>query len=183
MTTSTFLAKPTALTGSALLLGAFPGPISANCIMRVWHYGSALQPCKCPICRRLITLLIPTEAALRQRHEPEAHQVLEKIEKYNHLFGGGPHSLIQRLRDLPFFVKRMLRELMDPQRSLPLVHRTRMIFAMVLTGIYVLSPIDILPEGMLGIFGLLDDLLIVVTVFLHLAAIYRSALVFRHGRT
>lgn len=35
----------------------------------------------------------------------------------------------QRLRDLPFFIQRLIRELMDPQRSLPLVLRARMIFA------------------------------------------------------
>lgn len=69
--------------------------ISGSCIMRVWHHGSALGPCKCPICRRLITLLIPTETAQRQRHEPEARQVLKKIEKYNRSFGGGSNSLMQ----------------------------------------------------------------------------------------
>nr|XP_029117959.1 E3 ubiquitin-protein ligase RNF170 isoform X2 [Elaeis guineensis] len=118
-----------------------------RCILRVWHHGSALQPCKCPICRRLITLLVPTDAALSQRHDLEASQVLEDIRKYNHLFGGAPRSLIQ----------------------------------MVLSAIYVFSPVDILPEGVLGLVGLLDDFFILLIVFLHLAAIYRSVLVYRHG--
>ncbi|PKA58364.1 hypothetical protein AXF42_Ash013870 [Apostasia shenzhenica] len=152
-----------------------------SCILRVWHHGSALQPCKCPICRRFITLLIPTEYAQRQRHEPETGQVLENIERYNRLFGGGSPTLMQRIRDLPFFIRRLFRELIDPQRSLPLVFRARMIFAMLLSGLYVLSPVDILPEGVLGLVGLLDDLLILLIVFLHLAAIYRSLLVYRHA--
>lgn len=152
-----------------------------SCIIRVWNHGSALRPCKCPICRRLITLLIPTEDAQIHRHEPEAGQVLENIEKYNRSFGGGSPSLVQRLRDLPFFTRRLLRELMDPQRSLPLVFRARMIFAMILSSLYVLSPVDILPEGILGLVGFLDDLLILLIVFLHLAAIYRSILLYRHG--
>eukprot|EP00262_Sarcandra_glabra_P004674 TRINITY_DN1586_c1_g3_i1.p1 TRINITY_DN1586_c1_g3~~TRINITY_DN1586_c1_g3_i1.p1 ORF type:complete len:161 (-),score=8.34 TRINITY_DN1586_c1_g3_i1:77-559(-) len=153
----------------------------SNCILGVWRHGSALRPCKCPICRRLITLLIPCETAQRQRHDPEVGHVLANIKTYNRAFGGGSHSIIQRLQDLPFFLRRLMRDLMDPQRSLPLVIRARVIFAMVLSGIYVLSPIDILPEGILGIVGLLDDLLIVLIVVLHLAAIYRSALLFRHG--
>ncbi|XP_008795581.1 E3 ubiquitin-protein ligase RNF170 [Phoenix dactylifera] len=152
-----------------------------RCILRVWHHGSALQPCKCPICRRSITLLVPTDAAISQRHDLEASQVLENVRKYNRLFGGAPNSLIQRLRDLPFFIRRLSRELMDPQRSLPLVIRARMMFAMALSAIYVLSPVDILPEGVLGIVGLLDDFLFLLIVFLHLAAIYRSVLVYRHG--
>jgi len=35
--------------------------------------------------------------------------------------------------------------------------------------------------GIVGIVGLLDDLLIVLICFLHVAAIYRSVLYFRHG--
>lgn len=153
-----------------------------NCILRVWHHGSsALQPCKCPICRRFITLLIPTDAAAQERQDSETSQILENIENYNRNFGGGPSSLIQRLRDLPFFMRRLLRELMDPQRSLPLVFRARMIFAMVMSAIYVLSPVDILPEGIFGFVGLLDDLIILLIVLLHVSTVYRSVLLYRHG--
>ncbi|KAJ6821672.1 putative sugar phosphate/phosphate translocator [Iris pallida] len=152
-----------------------------NCILGVWHHGSAIQPCKCPICRRSITLLIPSEAARYQLHDSEASQVKENIAKYNRLFGGGSRSLMQRVWDLPFFIRRLLRELMDPQRSLPLVIRARMMFAMILSAVYVISPVDILPEAILGIVGFLDDILIVLIVFLHIAAVYRSILLFRHG--
>ncbi|CAI5526778.1 unnamed protein product, partial [Closterium sp. Naga37s-1] len=34
----------------------------AECILRVWHHSSALVPCKCPICRRTITLLLPSHS-------------------------------------------------------------------------------------------------------------------------
>ncbi|XP_064974521.1 uncharacterized protein LOC103992613 isoform X1 [Musa acuminata AAA Group] len=154
---------------------------TGHCILRVWHHGSALQPCKCPICRRFITLLIPTDAAVQERQDPEASRVLENIEKYNRNFGGGSSSLIQRLRDLPFFIRRLLREMMDPQRSLPFVLRVRVILAMALTAIYVLSPVDIIPEGVFGFVGFLDDLIILLIVFLHLATVYRSVLLYRHG--
>ncbi|CAK9162683.1 unnamed protein product [Ilex paraguariensis] len=71
--------------------------------------------------------------------------------------------------------------MMDPQRSLPLVIRARVYLAMVLSAIYVLSPVDIIPEGLFGIIGLLDDLIIVLICFLHVATLYRSVLLFRHG--
>lgn len=77
----------------------------------------------------------------------------------------------------------------------------------VLSTIYVLSPVDIVPEGngtthcffrsyqftltidqlflmftaVFGFIGLLDDFLILLIVFLHVAAIYRSVLLYRHG--
>lgn len=50
-----------------------------------------------------------------------------------------------------------------------------------LSAIYVLSPVDILPENVLGLFGFFDDFLVLLIVFLHLAAVYRSLLLYRHG--
>ncbi|KAG5233160.1 hypothetical protein OIU76_016170 [Salix suchowensis] len=152
-----------------------------DCIMLVWHHGSALQPCICPLCRRQITLLVPGEASLRERNDPNVAEVLGKIERYNHLFGGNTSSFVQRMQDLPFLLRRLLREIMDPQRSLPLVIKARVYIAMVLSAIYVISPVDIIPEGIVGIVGLLDDLLVVLICFLHVAAIYRSVLYSRYG--
>nr|XP_023889013.1 E3 ubiquitin-protein ligase RNF170-like [Quercus suber]POE65437.1 e3 ubiquitin-protein ligase [Quercus suber] len=152
-----------------------------NCIMEVWHHSSTIQPCKCPLCRRQITLLVPGEASLRRHHDPEVAEIKRKVQTYNRLFGGRSNGLIQRMQDLPFLLRRLLRELMDPQRSLPLVIRARVYIAMILSAVYVLSPVDIIPEGIVGIVGLLDDLLIVLICFLHVAAMYRSVLYFRHG--
>lgn len=78
---------------------------------------------------------------------------------------------------------------------------------MILSAVYIVSPIDIIPEGnsffffilliiifylivfsqinvligVLGVVGLLDDLLIALICFLHVAALYRSVLYFRHA--
>ncbi|KAK6257974.1 hypothetical protein QUC31_001433 [Theobroma cacao] len=68
-----------------------------NCIMLVWHHGSSLHPCKCPLCRRHITLLVPGEASLRERHNSAVAEILEKVEKYNRYFGGQSNGLIQFL--------------------------------------------------------------------------------------
>ncbi|KAB5512554.1 hypothetical protein DKX38_029582 [Salix brachista] len=170
-----------------------------DCIMLVWHHGSVLQPCKCPLCRRQITLLVPGEASLRERSDPDVTEVIGKIERYNHLFGGNSSGLIQaslekeyekrnscftlwpRMQDLPFLLRRLLQEIMDPQRSLPLVIRARVYISVILSAIYIISPVDIIPEGLLGIVGLLDDLLVVLICFLHVAAIYRALLYYRHG--
>ncbi|KAL3574193.1 hypothetical protein D5086_024806 [Populus alba] len=42
-----------------------------------------------------ITLLVPGEASLRERNDPNVAEVLGKIERYNHLFGGNTSSLVQ----------------------------------------------------------------------------------------
>lgn len=169
--------------------GYFNIPCQANCshwfcgqcILRLWDYGSALQPCRCPLCRGPINLLIPTEASLQQRINPEVANIISRLESYNRLYGERSSSLIQRLRDLPFLLRRLMRDMLDPQRSLPLVIKARVYLAVLLSAIYLLSPVDIIPEGILGIIGLLDDAIILLICFLHVAAIYRSVLVYRHG--
>jgi hypothetical protein len=40
----------------------------------------------------------------------------------------GQLKLFQRVRDMPLLLRRMIWELMDPQRAIPLVHRTRILF-------------------------------------------------------
>ncbi|GLJ24508.1 hypothetical protein SUGI_0468260 [Cryptomeria japonica] len=113
--------------------------------------------------------------------EPEVDNILNKIERYNRIFGGGSVGFFQRLRDMPLLLRRLSRELMDPQRALPLVFRARVMLSFALVAVYIFSPVDILPEGILGIVGLLDDLLIVLIVFFHVATLYRSTLFYRHG--
>ncbi|VVA95009.1 unnamed protein product [Arabis nemorensis] len=167
----------------------FTSPCQANCshwfcgscIMLVWRHGSTLQPCKCPLCRRPISLLVPSEDTIRDRSDRTVAEVLGNLETYNRLFGGRSSSLVQRMQDLPFLLRRLLREMMDPQRTLPLVIRARVYIAMILSAVYIISPIDIIPEGVLGVVGLLDDLLIALICFLHVAALYRSVLYFRHA--
>ncbi|CAI9112622.1 OLC1v1013095C4 [Oldenlandia corymbosa var. corymbosa] len=120
----------------------------SNCILQVWNHGPALQPCKCPLCRRPITLLIPSESTSRQLDNAEVSEILQRIQSYNRVFGERSEGLVQRVQDLPFLLRRLLRDIMDPQRSIPLVIRARVYLAAFLSAIYVLSPIDIIPEGL-----------------------------------
>ncbi|KAG5520374.1 hypothetical protein RHGRI_033074 [Rhododendron griersonianum] len=235
-----------------------------NCILQVWNYGSAFQPCSCPLCRRQINLLIPTDAASQQRNNSEVAEVLGKIERYNRHFGARSNGLIQiiqffcsrtiilmlvlescilpskplllswnlficnpmKLYNSDFYKLRMqqISKLMHdfffteiPRPSFPpqevvtrytgpseitsIRYQNSCLFvsklmsqyaskcssilasgiAMFLSAIYILSPVDIIPEGIVGVIGLLDDALIALICFLHIATLYRSVLVFRHG--
>jgi hypothetical protein len=69
--------------------------LAGECILRVWQHSSVLQPCKCPICRRSITLLIPSEVSDSQQQEPEVEGIMQDLAKYNRIFGGGPVSFLQ----------------------------------------------------------------------------------------
>ncbi|KMZ64816.1 RING finger protein [Zostera marina] len=152
-----------------------------ECILRVWQHGSVTQPCNCPICRRKITLLVPFDAAIPNRNESDISTVSEYIAIYNRQFGQDRRPFIQFLRDLPFFIRRMLLEFIDPQR-LPFFLKIRMWAMVILSFLYLLSPVDIISEAAYGIVGLLDDLLIFLILFLHCTTLYRTLLVYRHGQ-
>ncbi|THU56372.1 hypothetical protein C4D60_Mb11t16580 [Musa balbisiana] len=172
----------------SICLGSFTHPCQANCshwfcgecILSVWHHGSIFQQCKCPICRCFINLLKPTDASVQEGKDRKANQVLKSIKKYNRSFGGEPSNLMQKLQDLPFFIRRLATELMDPRRPLPSVFRAHITFALSLSAMYVLSPVDMLPEDVYGVVGLLDDLLVLLVVFLHIAFVY-CLVHHRHG--
>ncbi|OAE23010.1 hypothetical protein AXG93_1231s1230 [Marchantia polymorpha subsp. ruderalis] len=55
------------------------------------------------------------------------------------------------------------------------------IFQLLFLAFYVFSPLDIIPEGIVGLVGLLDDLLVLVIVLFYLAMLYRSTLLLHHG--
>nr|XP_018676440.1 PREDICTED: E3 ubiquitin-protein ligase RNF170-like isoform X1 [Musa acuminata subsp. malaccensis] len=139
----------------SICLGSFTHPCQANCshwfcgecILSVWHHGSIFQQCKCPICRCFINLLKPTDASVQEGKDRKANQVLKTIKKYNRSFGGEPSNLMQKLQNLPFFIRRLAMVLMDPRRPLPSLFRAHITFALSLSAMYVLSPVDLLPEG------------------------------------
>lgn len=76
----------------------------ASCILQVWDHGSALQACKCPLCRRPITLLVPSESASRLHRDPEVPGVLRRVEQYNRHFGRHANGLLQVFRLLPMHI-------------------------------------------------------------------------------
>lgn len=106
---------------------------------------------------------------------------MSEIAKYNRIHGGGVVSLIQRVRDMPLLLRRLMREMMDPRRALQLIHRTPILFYLLFLAMYLISPLDIIPEGILGLVGFLDDLLVMVFVLFYLAMLYRSTLIQHHG--
>jgi RING finger protein 170 len=94
----------------------------ANCIMLVWKHSSGIQPCKCPLCRRPINLLVPTN----NNDDP---QTMSDIQTYNRVFGQQSNAPItQRILDLPFLLRRLFRDFVNPNTSLPLVIRARVFF-------------------------------------------------------
>ena len=74
--------------------------------------------------------------------------------------------------DAPFLVKRFFREICTT--DIRVIVRYYRLVLMILSGlIYVLSPFDLIPEVVFGIFGLLDDFLVIIVIFLVVAQGFR----------
>ncbi|XP_019249982.1 PREDICTED: E3 ubiquitin-protein ligase RNF170-like isoform X2 [Nicotiana attenuata] len=84
----------------------------ASCILQLWNYRSTLQPCKCPICCRPISKLVPEDSLVVQQEE-DAVELLNDIRRYNHLYVGGAYGVFLKLVALPLLMQRILRSLMS----------------------------------------------------------------------
>ncbi|KAK5770650.1 RING finger protein [Gossypium arboreum] len=162
-----------------ICFGSFTVPCRSNCghwycgscILQFWNYSSASMPCKCPMCACKIVNLMP-EASLQQQQDQEVTQVLKSVQRYNLLFVGGALGYIQKLRQLPFFMKKIFRGLMDPDANDTYIAEMRL-FAMLLSIIYRATPFDFLPTGGVGIGRVFDFSAITLVLILRLVGIYR----------
>ena len=79
------------------------------------------------------------------------------------------------LMDAPFLVKRFLREICTTDYTV-LVRNYRLILMITSGFFYLLSPFDLIPEVVFGIFGLIDDFLVIIIIFFVVAAKFRQVL-------
>ncbi|MBA0731708.1 hypothetical protein Golax_025609 [Gossypium laxum] len=172
-----------------ICFGSFTVPCRSNCghwycgscILQFWNYSSASMPCKCPMCACKIVNLMP-EASLQQQQDQEVTQVLKSVQRYNLLFVGGALGYIQqKLRQLPFFMKKIFQGLMDPDANDTYIAEMRL-FAMVLSIIYRATPFDFLPTGGVGIGRVFDFSAITLVLILRLVGIYRRRRLMRRVR-
>ncbi|KAJ0262810.1 RING/U-box superfamily protein [Hirschfeldia incana] len=142
-----------------------------SCILQYWNYAAVSKPCKCPMCVRHITMLSP-EASLQQRQEQEVKEVLAKIRRYNRLFVGGLTGFLQKLKELPLLLKRMVWHMMDPDTNTLYFHEVR-IFAMLMSTLYTAAEFSFIPTGGFRIVTVFDYTAIAMILILRVVGIYR----------
>lgn len=77
------------------------------------------------------------------------------------------------LYDVPTLLRHLWRELFTI-RGLVLIRRLHLILILVLIIVYLLSPLDLLPEAVFGVIGLLDDVIIIIGTLVYIAIVYRT---------
>lgn len=52
--------------------------------------------------------------------------------------------------------------------------KLRVILSVVMAVLYVVSPIDIIPEAFLGLLGLADDVVVIIIILIQVSIVYRT---------
>lgn len=105
---------------------------------------------------------------------PWINQVSQEVVDYNRRFSGAPRDFVEIIHDAPVLLRRLVTVAFS-LRGLQALSRLRTLFLILVPIVYLLSPFDLLPEAVLGIVGLLDDVIVVVSMLLYATILYRSA--------
>jgi len=172
-----------------------------GCISTYWttQHTTRLSPMLCPCCRQSVSVLFPQftndeiSGIVHREGTPNGdgdddgadgatpETVTELINTYNRRFSGLPRPWMDYVYDLPVLLRHLSSELFT-FGGLAFVFRLRVFFLVLCTLLYVLMPFDIIPEGIVGIFGILDDALFVFILVIYLSILYRRVLATRGDR-
>lgn len=85
---------------------------------------------------------------------------------------------MDHLRDLPMLMRHLLSEFFS-QSGLIFMFRLRVVVCFLFAFIYLISPLDLIPEAVFGILGFLDDFFVLMLLTIYLSIIYRGLVAMR----
>ena len=128
----------------------------------------------CPICRQTVTMLLPVFILNTETIDnPINRPIILNINKYNKKFSGLPRSYMDYIYDLPTLLRHSFVALFTLD-GLAVWYRIRVVFLVIFALSYLLSPLDLIPETVFGLFGFIDDLLIFLFLAVYITIIYRQ---------
>ncbi|XP_052774109.1 E3 ubiquitin-protein ligase RNF170-like [Mya arenaria] len=144
------------------------------CIVTYWQHGRWLGAVRCPVCRQTVTLLLVNFTQEEHNsNSADKRQIVDSIYQYNRRFSGQPRPWMDYLRDLPTLLRHLYSEFFTVG-GLLFMFRLRIVVCFLMALLYFLSPFDIIPEAVFGIFGFLDDLFILLLLAIYVSMIYRN---------
>lgn len=82
------------------------------------------------------------------------------------------------MQDLPTVLRHAISDLITVD-GMVFIFRFRIVVCIFIAIIYVLSPLDIIPEMAVGVLGFVDDIIILVIMAIYITIIYRGVLAHR----
>ena len=103
---------------------------------------------------------------------------MDFIRRYNGNYGG-QRGFYDFMFDSPFLVRQFYREVRETNGRILLQH-PYLVCYFVLLMIYLVSPIDLIPELVFGIFGYIDDFAFIVLFLVGIAVTFMKILTNRN---
>lgn len=152
----------------------------AQCLLLCWKHGNWRNGINCPVCRQQVSVLLCcfSEECEGNESKEEKKQILNEINNYNRRFCGAPRPWSEYISDLPVLLRHMLSEFFSVG-SFMYMFRLQVVLCFMAAIMYLVSPLDMIPEALFGIFGLIDDLFIVFLLSVYITIIYRRFLATR----
>lgn len=147
----------------------------ANCIVQYWTHAhlNIYTKMKCPMCRQAVSCLLPLYSLAEQEQCSQEHRTtFDSIGSYNRRFSGASRPWLDYLTDIPTILRHVFNEMLS-MNALDIWQRLRILFFFVFGLFYLVVPIDLIPEVVFGVFGFIDDILVVVLVFIYICYFFR----------
>ncbi|XP_075529522.1 E3 ubiquitin-protein ligase RNF170-like isoform X1 [Dermacentor variabilis] len=155
----------------------------ASCLVSYWHHGNWRGAVRCPVCRQQVSVMLRCFQDQHLADETDAQReerarLLRDINDYNRRYSGEPRPWLDHLRDLPTLLRHAGSEFFSVG-GIMYMFRLRIVLCFVAAIMYLISPLDMIPEAIFGILGLLDDLFVVLLLAIYVTVIYRRFLAAR----
>lgn len=125
---------------------------------------SASRKIKCPLCRRNIDLIMMSDQ-LRNSQETEKKRIVAVVKNYN-TRNSSDMSFSYFFSNLPFLLNLTMQILSSPQNIRVILGLSNFLFYFGGLLFYLISPLDLIPEAIWGIFGLIDDFFVFGIIFI-----------------
>ncbi|XP_073994503.1 E3 ubiquitin-protein ligase RNF170-like [Rhodnius prolixus] len=152
------------------------------CLLTLYHrnVNGPLRIIVCPLCRTQVNLLLQCYTTA-ERNAEEGSDLFTQIRRvnsfcsmYNRVYSGVDRSWISTIREIPVLMRHYLDDLMNGGQMPGIMYlNLRMCLLFLFSTVYLILPMDILPETVFGVLGWLDDIFIILTIVLYMCSVYR----------
>ncbi|KAL4446895.1 hypothetical protein ABPG74_014867 [Tetrahymena malaccensis] len=140
----------------------------AECTIQCWENGNN-KKIKCMYCRKNIDMIYRDFQAEGDKYLIDLRQ---KIRQYNSTFAPKNRSLYSKIRESPFLFQRTINFIFTREGIMYMLGHMCSSHFFIVGLLYILSPLDLLPECIFGIFGMLDDVVVLGILFVLLTNFY-----------
>eukprot|EP00041_Stephanoeca_diplocostata_P033577 m.1114383 g.1114383 ORF g.1114383 m.1114383 type:complete len:175 (+) comp24366_c0_seq22:3441-3965(+) len=123
---------------------------------------------KCPICRARVSLILGRPVY----HAPDT-TVRAVLQSYNERYSGAPRGWCEMFRESPVMIRERV-QAMTLVETIRVLLTLRTAATLVFAVMYILSPIDLIPD-VLGPLGLVDDVGVFLFTQVFISEVFRNA--------